>query len=175
MLPREFQIIRAAMPKFERRVGNKMHGRVTLTPMMIRRRALTWVVLLSVCLSNCVFPGEVAGEKIAIDSEVYFRNDDWTPAANEQVYIVEQIGYGHVTVVDRTDRNGRVTLRGRYCTPTAVAGNGGAVVIRKDNLKETYVVVLTPDRTPALETIYGAAESDLSSFREPGAFEGCGA
>lgn len=151
-----------------------MHGRVTLTPSLIHRRALARVVLLSVCLGNCVFPGEEAGEKMTIDSEVYFRSPDGTPAANEQVYIVEQIGYGHVTATDRTDRNGRVTLQGRYCTPTVVAANGGAVVIRKDNLKDTYVVVLTPDRTPTLESGYGVPESDLSSFREPGAFEGCG-
>lgn len=124
----------------------------------------------SACTEKRQSPPDIIGQLVHVVSEVYFVTHDGKPAKNEPVHIVEQIGIESTTLVTTTDAEGRIELSGDYCTPLIVAASGGEVVIRRDNLKRTYTVILSESRKPALGTPW----IDPAEIRGSRAHETCG-
>lgn len=122
------------------------------------------------CTEKREGPPDTIGEMVHVVSDVYFVTHDGKPAEIEPIHIAEQIGIETTTLVTATDTEGRITLRGYYCTPLTVAASGGSVAIRRDNLKRTYTVTLSEDRKPAL----GPPWNDPTAIRGSRAHDTCG-
>ena len=87
------------------------------------------------------------GRKESIEATVFFRAADGTPAADEEIEVVESLGDDMVvTDVIRADNLGRVFLQGRYCTPVILRAYGGSVYIKEDDPKTEFDVRLTAFR-----------------------------
>ncbi|MFO1060873.1 MAG: hypothetical protein U1E53_28360 [Dongiaceae bacterium] len=99
------------------------------------------VLMMLVC-SAPANAGMWQGEPTFVDAEIDFvYEDNRTPVGVDDVVIVESLNNSVlVTERTRTDKGGRVRLRGVYCLPMAVGVVGGFADVHAEYLKDQYTV-----------------------------------
>ncbi|MBC7932052.1 MAG: hypothetical protein H7Z38_15955 [Rubrivivax sp.] len=143
------------------------HAARTKVPVVQR-----YVGLVALAVASFFPSSAIARDKAFIDSTVVFVAPDGTPAANEEVRIVERFRDGaHITEVTRTDANGVVRLRGRYCAPVRVEayGNSGVVWTAGERLR----VKLYFFRPPSLWQPVWPSPQEIAAFKRSPAYKTC--
>lgn len=123
---------------------------------------MLFVVAIS-CSGCFYFFSTHKGEAASLDTTVFFRTNG-LPASSRPVYVLEKIGTTRpITIASLTNEQGAIHLSGGYCLPVIVAVDGGGVVIHSVDIRDTYIVEVSPDGLPDLEKIYGVPEDGLSA------------
>jgi hypothetical protein len=130
--------------------------------------------LLAACLiSGCVHGESWHGDFAHIKTSVRFVSATGVPLKGETVAIIET-GFLE-TVLDsrRTDADGWIALDGDFCLPVRVAVDGGYAAIRAGEVRDLYVVRVSPDRQPTVKRLWGELRADADALKRSTRYRRC--